>query len=395
MSLAPVDLLHLTYRSLRGNPLRSSLTMLGIFMGVAAVSATLQVGAISRAVISERLSERDAPQISIAPRWLPVVGRRVRFQVDDLVFLQQRLTQWDAISALRWLGGAQMVFQDQEANPSSMAVTLDFFELAGKDLLTGRFFSAADFATFRPVVVIDEFLAEQLFEDQDPIGGRVYADQQPYTVVGVVAGNFTDGGETPTGEFFVPMAYYHAMRGRQDIGSLKIRPDRLENLEQVAHDAEQLLMQRFPGEEFWVWNNIEDILEQQQVLNLASRGLAAVGAISLLVGGVGIANIMIASVTERTAEIGLRRAIGATQLEIMTQFILEASLLSLLSGTMAIATVHGLTILVADQYQLPYEFEWQTASLALGSALGVGVGASFMPALRASRLDPVTALRAE
>jgi putative ABC transport system permease protein len=140
---------------------------------------------------------------------------------------------------------------------------------------------------------------------------------------------------------------------------------------------------------------VEDILEQRQVLQLTSRALAAVGAIALLVGGVGIANIMIAAVTERTAEIGLRRAIGATQPEIMLQFMLEAGLLSLLGGAIAIGTVHGLTLIVSDVFELPYQFEASTAIFSLTSAMGVGVGASFLPALRASRLDPVKALRSE
>ncbi|WP_375474582.1 ABC transporter permease [uncultured Nostoc sp.] len=126
---------------------------------------------------------------------------------------------------------------------------------------------------------------------------------------------------------------------------------------------------------------------------MASQGLTAVGAITLLVGGVGIANIMIASVNERTAEIGLRRAVGATQREIMLQFILEAVLLSLIGGTAALGVVHGLTVVITDTFNLPYKFDSKIAVLAVGSALLVGVGASLLPAVRASQIDPVKALR--
>jgi putative ABC transport system permease protein len=114
-----------------------------------------------------------------------------------------------------------------------------------------------------------------------------------------------------------------------------------------------------------------------------------------LVGGVGIANITIASVTERTSEIGIRRAVGATQREIALQFVLEAALLSLASGTVALVVVHVVALNVADAFDLPYEFEGRIAALALGSALVVGVGAGFPPALRASQLDPVQALRSQ
>ncbi len=143
----------------------------------------------------------------------------------------------------------------------------------------------------------------------------------------------------------------------------------------------------------FVRNNVKEILKQKDTLDLASRGLTAVGIISLLIGGVGIANITIAAVIERTPEIGLRRAIGAKRRDILLQFILEAALLSLVGGTAAIATVHGLTIVVTNTFKLPYTFESSTAVLSLSSALLVGVGAGFLPALRASQLDPVKALR--
>ncbi|WP_199197323.1 FtsX-like permease family protein [Chroococcidiopsis sp. CCALA 051] len=155
------------------------------------------------------------------------------------------------------------------------------------------------------------------------------------------------------------------------------------------------LEQRYPGFSFWAWNNVDDLIQQQQTLELATRGLMVVGAIALLVGGVGIANITIASVTERTSEIGIRRAVGATQREIALQFVLEAALLSLASGTVALVVVHVVALNVADAFDLPYEFEGRIAALALGSALVVGVGAGFPPALRASQLDPVQALRSQ
>jgi putative ABC transport system permease protein len=394
MSLAIRDLLTLTYRSLAGNGVRSSLTMLGIFMGVLAVNATLQVGAISRTVIAQRLAQRDAPQITLIPRWVPGVGRSVSLQSEDLDYLQQRLNGWQAMSALRWAGSSPLMFQDRQATPSTMAVTNDFWETANKQLVAGRFFTSADTAEYRPVIIVDQFLVDELFDGADPVGQRVYVRQQPFTIVGVVETNLSDGAP-PEGEIFITMAFYHALHGHQDIGSIKIRPEQLTELDTVSEQAEMLLQQRFPGNEFWVWNNIEDILEQQKTLRATARGLAAVGAIALLVGGIGIANIMIASVTERTSEIGLRRAIGATQAEIMTQFMLEAILLSVVAGGAAIITVHGLTSIVADRLNLPYQFNLQTAAIAISSALLVGGGASFGPALRASHLDPVKALRAE
>ncbi|NMF64971.1 ABC transporter permease [Brasilonema octagenarum] len=386
MSLTPFDLLALTSRSLSGNPLRSTLTTLGVFMGVAAVTATLQVGSISRAVIARQMAERDAPQVVVYPE-----SRFLR--LEDMKFLQKRLLGLQAISASSSPTSSQTVFQDQEAKNSLMlGVSQNFLLTSGKQLVKGRFFTRADSASYRPVVVIDQFLADKLFKGQKPTGKRIYANRRPYIVVGVVKTN-SGNNEAPEGQLLVPISVYNALMGSRDIGTIWMRPRKLEDLKNLEDQAKKLLEQRFPSQKFYVANNVEDILEQQKTLESVSMALAAVGVISLLVGGVGIANITIATVAERTSEIGLKLAIGATKQDIMLQFILEAAVLSLLGGTVALITVHGLTLVVADTFDLPYQFESSTAALSLGSALLVGVGAGFLPALRASQLNPVTALR--
>jgi|GEM_PF-154279 len=177
MSLSAFDLIVLTCKSLLGNPLRSGLTTLGVFMGVAAVSATLQVGNISRAVIEKQLAEREAPQVNIYADEL---------KLDDLEFLRQRLTGLKAISAAQWMYPSQTVFRDRLVEPFIYAVTLDHFLTSGKQKIAGRFFTPADFDNYRPVVVIDLFLAEKLFQGEDAIGQRIYAEGRPYIVVGVV-----------------------------------------------------------------------------------------------------------------------------------------------------------------------------------------------------------------
>lgn len=395
MGIAFSDLLHLTCRSLLNNPLRSVLTTLGVFMGVTAVSATLQVGNISRAVIEQRLAERDAPQVTLFPQWVPGPGDRIQLQLPDMEFLRQRLKGLAAISAYDWAGSRAVLFQDRETYPSSGAITQEFLQTSGKKIIAGRFFSPADFTNYRPVAIIDEVLASQLFQEQNPVGQRVYVDRQPYVVVGIIAASTGEEEDPSRGLLLIPMALHSALTGSREIGSIRLRPYSLDDLDSMGEQAEKLLAQRFPGQKFFTWNNVEDILEQRRILQLTSQALAAVGAIALLVGGVGIANIMIAAVTERTAEIGLRRAIGATRQEIMLQFVLEAGILSLLGGAIAIGTVHGLTVVVADQFELPYRFEVKTAVFSISAAIGVGVGASLLPALRASQLDPVKALRSE
>jgi len=391
MSVSLIDLLALTYHSLRGNPLRSFLTTLGIFMGVASVNATLQVGSISRAVIKEQLAKREAPQLSVY-MW---TDERESLRLEDMEFLKQRMVGWEAISTYTGFDKGQVIFQNREADISIHAVSQDYLLTSGRSVLQGQFFHAADFNNHRPLAMVDEFLAEQLFPGQNPIGKRIYAVNQPYIVVGVLETKLKSKDDKPSGEILVPLSFYRVFTGSRRIGVLQIRPNRLEDMHNLEEQARQLLLQRFPDGTFWAENNVDDILEQRQTLEFVSRGLLVLGVITLLVGGVGIANITFASVIERTQEIGLRRAIGATQLEIRLQFILEAVILSLLGGTMAIATVHEVTSRVADKFELPYEFELDTTALALGSALLVGVGSVFFPAVQASKLDPVKALRSQ
>lgn len=396
MSLTLPHLLNLTFRSLLSNPLRSTLTTLGVFMGVAAVNATLQVGSISRELIAQRLAERQAPQVTVFPQWIPGPGNAIQLKMQDLTFLQSRLSGVQSISGVEWLRPRSVTYLNREIYPSLNVVTQSYLNTVGQTMVAGRFFTVGDFANFRPVVVVDEVAATQLFRTGNGIGERIYIDRQPYGVVGILPSTPDEDDDDPErGRILIPLAFHSALTGQQDIGSIRLRPYRLDDLNAIGEEAEQLLTRRFPGQRFYVWNNVEDILEQRSLLQLAARGLAVVGAISLVVGGIGIANIMIASVTERTSEIGLRRAIGATQRDIMLQFVLEAVLLSLVGGMTAIALVHSLTGAVAKGFELPYRFNSQTALVSLASALAVGVGASLPPALRASRIDPVRALRSD
>ncbi|HAN74096.1 MAG TPA: macrolide ABC transporter ATP-binding protein [Planktothrix sp. UBA8407] len=395
MGLSILSLIRLSCSSLLGNPVRSFLSGIGVFMGVAAVSATLQVKNISTAVIKQQLAERDAPQVGIDSPWNSITKQSAELSLDDIIILKKQLKGLKSISGGSWIYGSVAFFQNQKADPYLQAMTVDFLNTSGRKLIVGRPFNSSDFENYQPVVIIDQFLADKLFESIDPLGKTIYIDFRPYVVVGIVVTKPLWSGQEPKGFVYVPMAIHSAVTGRKGIDSLLLRPSKIENLDPMSEQAKKILEKRFSGYKIYPWKTSEDILERQKTLDSVSKALLVVGAISLIVGGVGIANITIASVIERTPEIGLRRAVGATQLDIMLQFILEAAILSLIGGTIAIITVHGATILVAKQFKLPYQFNNKTAALALSSAILVGVGAGFFPALRASKLDPVKALRGE
>ena len=362
-------------------------------MGVASVSATLQVGSISRAVIEKELRGREAPHLTVG-LW-GVKGREAK--LEDMEFFRQELKGLQAISAVNfvWEFAGSTVFQGREAEPDILAVSPDYLLTSGRRVLAGRSFTKTDFTNYRSVVLIDEFLAKQLFQGQEPMGQLIFTGQNPFLVIGVIETKLNSEEDEPKGGLLMPMSTYNSITGKQRINSVWMRPQNFKDVKNIEAQAKELFKQRFPGSDFFAWNNVDDIIQQRDTFELASRGLTAVGIISLLIGGVGIANITIAAVMERTPEIGLRRAIGATRRDILLQFILEAVLLSLVGGISAIATVHGLTVVVAKTFKLPYAFQSNIAALSLSSALLVGVGAGFLPAVRASQIDPVKALRSD
>ena len=388
MALSLPDLIRVTTQSLCSNPVRSGLTTLGVFMGVAAVNATLQVGNISNAITQQRLSEREAPQVSF---WMWVEeGRQPR--VSDLALLRQRLQDWESMSASSYSIADKVIFRGEALEASVEPVLREFLLTSGRKLIQGRFLNEADMKGFRRVIVVDEFMQEQLFKTESALGQDLVVNGNIYQVVGIMEQKQSGWGDL-RGFAVVPLSTASAVTGVQGINQISIRAKNLDSLIPLQEEAESFLTQQFPGANIYGYNNVEEILQQKQIWDLATKGLTGVGLISLLISGVGIANITIAAVIERTSEIGLRRAIGATRREVLTQFILEAVILSLVGGGGAIATVHGLTSLVSQSFDLPYKFETRTAAFSLGSAVLVGVGACFVPALRASRLDPVKALR--
>lgn len=393
MSLAPPDLLRFAYLSLKGNPVRSLLSTLGVFMGVLSVSATLEARNLGQAFLAQQLSQREAPRVDIYWDWNPS-AESFDLRESDIWLLQQRLVGWQSISGGRWgAWDSTVLFEDREAQADLRPVSIDFLETSGYRLLSGRFFTPADIENYRAVAVIDTLLAQDLFDGDGGIGRQIYFDSTSYLVIGVVNSFENEWGGEPKGLILISLAMDTALTGRDTLDKILIRPENIEDLDAIGDQAIQILQQEHIGQGFFAWNNILLINEQRKTLRTVSIILLVLGGIALTVGGVGIANITIASTVERTAEIGLRRAIGATQQEILVQFVLEAVIISCIGGVVAIATTQAIAITVAQTFELPHRINISTSLMAFGSAVVVGVSSSFVPALQASRLDPVNALR--
>jgi putative ABC transport system permease protein len=286
-----------------------------------------------------------------------------------------------------------------------MAVSDTYFATTGRNIVQGRPLNATDFEDYRSVVVIDQTMVQQMFGDRNPIGANLYLSGMAWQVVGVMETKISERQEGQEGEMVIPLNTQMALTGRQAVDYILVRPEKLGDLDRIEGQVKTLLQQRHPEytqgpfasfDGPYTESNVSDIQADQETLSTATRSLLGVGAIALAIAGVGIANITVASTLERTKEIGLRRAIGATQGDVLLQFVLESVVVSVVGGVIAIATIEGLTLGITryEPFGLPaYEFNGRNAVLALGAAIAVGIGSSVAPALRASRLDPVKALR--
>jgi putative ABC transport system permease protein len=393
MGISTRNLVTITIKSLYSNPVRSGLTLLSIFMGVAAVSTTLNISSITEAQIEAKLAERDKPYI------IPSLRKEGSFSPEsvnekDKKLLQQSVEGIRSISSVTWLLIDRVQFEDREITEIEIwGVSQNYIETTGRKILQGRFFRTADFSQYRPVVVIDSQLAELLFAGDNPLGKAIYAGGTRLTIIGVTETK-TDGSDfQKSGTVWIPQIFASVLSEELNFVSVQISPYSLQDMPKLKQGVEEVLKQSHPQTIVYLQDNAEDLLKEKELQETASKALTLVGLIALSIAGVGIANISIASVVERIREIGILRAIGATQWEIMAQFILESVILSLLGGIGAISIVHILTVTVTTTIiPTPYQFSSQRAAVSLTSALFVGVGASFFPALKASRVNVVEAL---
>ncbi len=246
MAISLKDLFVLTYKSLISNPIRSTLTTLGVFMGVASVTATMQVSNISQSLIEQKLAEREAPQITVY-LWAKD-GRTL--SVEDLDFLKNNLTDLKSVSTHIKFDSGLVLFENKEAELSVYAVSQDYLLTSGRKILQGRFFDTKDFNQYHSVTLIDEYLARELFPQQNPIGKKIFAVGKPYIVVGVMETKLRSENYTPQGEVLVPLSLYQVLTSSREIKRVQIRPENFQQLNKLQKESKKLLLARYPGSKY-------------------------------------------------------------------------------------------------------------------------------------------------
>jgi len=404
--------IRIALRALRVNRMRSALTMLGIIIGVAAVIAMVGVGAGATARIQQQIQSIGSNLIIVMPGSISSNGVRLgsgavaSLSEDDAKAIAAECPSV-ALAAPTVRGGVQVVYGNNNWATNAQGVTPDYMTIRDYTMLSGQFFTAQDVDAAAKTAVLGETVAENLFGDSDPTGQVVIIKNVPFTVAGVL----TPKGQSPTGQdqddvILLPIST--AMQkvlgankaNAQAVGSLMVQAISPQAMDQAITEMEALLRERhriLPGldDDFTIRNLTEVFQAQETSAQVMSILLGAIASVSLIVGGIGIMNIMLVSVTERTREIGLRQAVGAKTRDILLQFLVEAVTLSLLGGIIGIAVGLTASLLISHFAQ------WSTAVSPLSIVLAflfsalVGVFFGYYPARKAAYMDPIEALRYE
>ena len=397
------------------NKLRSFLTTLGIIIGVAAVIIMLAVSAGAEAEIEDQISGLGANLIMVTPfrsfggvRRGPggggAPGNITTFTYDEVVFLSQNLRNVSGVSL------EQSTSQNVKGGSATMTgvsivgVTADFLEVRDYEVAQGRFFTAAENDATQRVAILGAGIAEDLFDAVDPIGQQVRIGSSRFTVIGVMAEQGVVGATDNDGRIYIPASVVFKKFGGSGFGGNRVRmilvkAESGDMLDNVMNQITALLAGRRnvdPANPDFGVRTQQDIVDARSSTTAAFRSLLAwVAAISLVVGGIGIMNIMLVSVTERTREIGLRQALGARPRDVQRQFLLEAVMLSLVGGLAGLIFGVGGSFVFGELGGMRTELVPLSLPLAFGASAAVGIFFGYYPATQAAKLDPIEALRRE
>ncbi len=404
------DSLGSALEALRAHKLRSILTMLGIVIGVGAVIATVSIGGGAREEVVGRIRSLGANLIIVIPGNVTSGGVRLgtgqsaTLTDDDARAIEKEVTQVQVAAPLL-RSGAQVVFAGTNWGTSVFGVENNFFEAREWEIESGRAFNPDENQRGAQVALLGLSVKTQLFGDDDPIGQTLRIKNVPFEVIGVMARKGQSAqGQDQDDAIFVPLQSARqrvigASRARgKSVGSIMVKVREGEEMSEAESEIRSLLRQkhrlREGDDDDFTLRNLTDILSTVEAsAKVLSIGLAAVAAVSLLVGAIGIMNIMLVSVTERTREIGVRMAVGARPRDVMSQFLIEATTLALIGGVAGILLGLIGAVSVSRFIGWPLYVDVNSIVMAVVVSGLIGILSGFYPAWRASRLDPVEALR--
>ncbi|MBA3850159.1 MAG: multidrug ABC transporter substrate-binding protein [Opitutus sp.] len=391
-------------RALRRNLLRSVLTALGIIIGVAAVIAMVSIGNGAKSQVEGQIASLGQNIISVFPGNFTQGGVRGGFGSAST------LTVEDAQAILKEIAGVANLSPDLRDRSQVLANGLNWStSILGEDVsyldirlwsvATGAMFSETDVRSAAKVCIIGRTVADQLFQGEDPVGQTLRIRSIPFKIVGVLAPKgFNFFGQDQDDIVIVPYtSHLKRIARRPFLNSITIQAASADQMARIQQDITDLLQQRRSGREpdFTVRNQQELAEAATATTKTMTVLLGAIAGVSLIVGGIGIMNIMLVSVTERTREIGIRLAVGAHGRDVLLQFLMEAIILSLMGGTLGVALGIGSSQLISQLNGWPVLVSKTAVIGAFGFSAAIGVFFGFYPARKAAELDPIEALRYE
>jgi len=398
------NIIRVALRALRRNLMRSMLTALGIIIGVGAVITMVSIGNGAKAQVEAQVASLGQNIITVFPGSFSSGGMRSGFgfattlTIDDADAIQAEVADIDGVSP-EVNGRNQVLANGLNWNTQINGESPDYPYIRSWPVAQGAMFGDQEVKALAKVCVIGKTVADQLFPNEDPIGQTLRIRNLPFRVLGVMSvKGFNLGGQDQDDVVIIPYTSHMKRVSRSaNISRILIQASSPEKLAKVKLNIEDLLTQRRKGREpdFTVRTQEEIAAAATQTSETMTLLLAAIAGVSLLVGGIGIMNIMLVSVTERTREIGIRLAIGAHGRDVLTQFLIEAILLSSLGGVLGVMLGVGASEFVSWRNGWPVLVSTTSVVVAVSFSAAVGVFFGFYPARKAAQLDPIEALRYE
>jgi len=399
-------------RALLGNKLRSVLTMLGIMIGVAAVIAVLSLGRAQATIVEEAFATLGANLIYVIPREAGVGGMvgEATLTVDDAEAISRHAPSVAGVTPTAQTY-AQVIAGRESLNSLIAGVTHKAEQVDNYVVALGSFITESDYRAKSRVAVLGSEVAKTLFGEMDPTGQSIRIGGRQFQVIGVLESRGTGFGVedlrvyVPLSTFYTTVAVSQAAGRGNSVDMISVQVESSEELESAMQEITDILrdthgIREGEDDDFRVLNVASVADQVTQVLGILQLVLVAIAAISLLVGGIGIMNIMLVSVTERIREIGLRKAVGAKRRDILTQFLIEAVTLGLCGGALGVGLgwiIVKIISIVATNLGFPFTavLSGNAIALAVGVSIFIGLISGLYPALRAAQLDPIESLRHE
>lgn len=401
------ELLKMAALSLIANKLRTLLTMLGIIIGVSAVIAMVSVGMGVRKNVTDSISRLGSNMLIIMSGSSNRSGVRggagsvQTLKYDDAKAIKAKIKNVAYVSPTAQ-GSYQVVYGHQNWQTSVSGVIPEYAAIQSLTMQSGIFFTEHDVDTRSRVAVIGTTVAANLFGGVNPVGKKIRVGNAPYTVIGLIASKGqSNGGQDQDDVVLIPLTTaQERLMGITYVRSINVQVSESDKMDEVQANIEKLLRQRHRirdgGEDDFTVRNLTSIMEtMNETTTMITLLLGSIAGISLIVGGIGIMNIMMVSVTERTREIGIRKAIGATYNSIMLQFLIESTMISILGGIIGIFIGMGIAEAISKFGNFQTVISSLSIAISFGFSLFVGIFFGMLPARKAARLDPIDALRYE